>query len=96
MSMDDAFEWDGQKAAGNFAKHGVSFERATFAFYDMFAVELTDQRRDYNEERIRLIGQASGELLPVSYTERGAKLRIISVRRANSRERQYYQRQNAK
>jgi uncharacterized DUF497 family protein len=40
MGMDDAFEWDGQKAGANFAKHGGSFERATFAFYDVFVVEL--------------------------------------------------------
>jgi uncharacterized protein len=93
--MDDAFEWDEQKAVTNLLKHRVSFERATFAFYDTFAVEIADTRHEYGEERTLLIGEASGELLTVIYTERGTKVRIISARRANRHERQYYQRQNA-
>lgn len=96
MAMDNGFVWDDQKAASNLLKHGVGFERASFAFYDLFAVEIADRRRDYGEERSLLIGQAGGELLAVAYTERDAKIRIISARGANSHERQYYQRQNAK
>jgi len=95
MAMDNAFEWDGPKATSNLAKHGISFERASFAFYDAFAVEIADQRQDYGEDRILLLGQERCELLAVVYTERGDKVRIILARKANSREREYYQRQNA-
>jgi uncharacterized protein len=94
--MDDAFEWDEQKAASNLLKHGVSSERANFAFRDVFAVEIADRRREYGEERALLVGEAGGELLAVIYIERGAKVRIIPARRANGHERQYCQRQNAK
>ena len=94
--MDDAFEWDDQKAASNLLKHGISFERASFAFCDAFAVEIADRRQDYGEDSALLIAQEGGELLAVVYTERGAKMRRISARRANSHERHYYQRQNAK
>lgn len=82
--------------ACNLLKHGVSFERASFAFSDPFAIELVDHRQDYGEERILLLGEEASELLAVIYTERGAKIRIISARKATSDERRYYQRQNAK
>ena len=46
------FEWDVRKAATNWRDHGVSFEHATKAFADLFAVEVIDDRKDYGEERI--------------------------------------------
>lgn len=36
------FEWDANKAASNFLKHGVSFDEATEVFYDPSAVEAYD------------------------------------------------------
>jgi uncharacterized protein len=33
------FAWDENKAADNYAKHGVSFELATKVFNDPFAIE---------------------------------------------------------
>jgi uncharacterized DUF497 family protein len=96
MTIDEGFEWDEQKAASNLLKHRVSFVRAAFAFRDLSAVEIADTRQDYGEERVLLIGLERGELLAVLYTERGAKIRIISARRADADERRYYQRQNAK
>ena len=94
--MGDEFAWDELKAASNLLKHGVSFERAIGAFYDPFAVEILDTRADYGEERSILIGQAGLEHLTVVYTEREDKIRIISARRANRDERNYYHRANAK
>ena len=35
---DDEFEWDDDKAARNFADHGVTFAAARLAFDDPFAV----------------------------------------------------------
>ena len=89
------FEWDERKAASNLAKHGVSFEQATRAFADPNAIEYVDDRQDYGEERVILIGLA-GVVLVVVYTERGARLRIISARRATTHERQRYYHQVAR
>jgi uncharacterized protein len=35
--MDEIFEWDTQKAQANDRKHGISFEEAETAFYDLNA-----------------------------------------------------------
>ncbi len=94
--MDDgAFEWDEAKNAENYAKHGVDFERACWAFADPFAIERLDQREDYGEDRVILVGTAEGVVLVVVYTERDGRLRLISARRATKREQDDYFAQNA-
>jgi len=37
---------------------------------DTFAVEWIDDRRDYGEERLNLLGMCQGTLLYVAFTER--------------------------
>ena len=92
---DHEFEWDDDKAALNYTKHGVSFEAAREVFKDAFAVETLDDRVDYREERFSIIGMARGVLLFVAYTVRGDRLRLISARRATKHEQEDYFRQNA-
>lgn len=84
------FEWDGDKAAANARKHGVSFEQAALAFRDLFAVEWIDTRESYGEERMVLLGTSQGQILAVVYTERGERIRIISARRATKHEKETY------
>lgn len=88
--MTDAFDWDEAKAAANYAKHGVSFETATKAFKDSFAVERLDDRENYGEDRYILTGTAEGVVLIVVYTERNGQIRIISARRATKHEQDDY------
>ncbi|HMK81748.1 MAG TPA: BrnT family toxin [Xanthobacteraceae bacterium] len=90
----DAFEWDEVKAAENFAKHGVSFEQACEAFDDPSAVEFTDDREDYGEQRMILLGIVEARLLVVAYTVRGDRVRIISARGAERHERRQYHEEN--
>ena len=95
--MDLEFDWrdTADKAARNLREHGVSFELATTAFKDPFAIERVDDREDYGEERIIMTGMAEGNvLLLVVYTERQGRIRIISARRAIKREQDDYFRQN--
>jgi len=89
------FEWDAEKAAENQRRHGVSFATAARAFLDSFAVERVDERMDYGEDRINLLGMVDGVVLNITYTERGHRLRIISARRAIRNEQGDYFRQNA-
>src|SRR5665213_1542014 len=49
--------------------------------------EQVDNRQDYGETRLRAIGVAGGLILACVYTDRGPVRRIISLRRANRRER---------
>jgi uncharacterized DUF497 family protein len=94
--MRDAFfEWFDAKADQNFLDHGVTFRQAAKAFTDLFAIESIDEREDYGEERINLIGMCEGVLLHVTYTERGARIRIISARRAEKHEHDDYYRENS-
>lgn len=84
------FEWDTAKSAANFAKHGVSFQEAKAVFSDPFALELRDDRADYGEERYILIGQTPGGVLVVVHTQRDTRIRLISARNAEPRERRAY------
>jgi uncharacterized DUF497 family protein len=90
------FEWDERKAKANLQRHGVNFALATSAFQDPFAIELLDNRQDYGEPRLILIGMAEGPLLLfVAFTEREDHIRIISARRATKYEEEEYFRQNS-
>ena len=90
------FEWHDAKAEANLQTHGVSFELATTVFQDVFAIERLDDREDYGEERLVMIGMAEGSVLMfVAYTEREERIRIISARRATQDEQDDYFQQNA-
>jgi uncharacterized DUF497 family protein len=84
------FEWDPRKAAANLAKHGVSFDEASTVFGDPLAVTIPDPLHSVGEPRFVTLGQSSKALLVVVvHTDREA-VRIISARRATSRERRIY------
>lgn len=91
---DDRFEWDDAKASENLARHRVSFEAARAAFGDVFGVVREDRREAYGEARFNLLAMAGDHLLHVTYTERGERIRIISARLAEPRERRRYHDQN--
>ena len=93
--QDDLFEWDDAKAETNWRDHGVAFHDAVKAFRDHFAVEGIDDREDYGEERINLLGMCDGVLLHVTYTERANRTRLISARKAEKHEHEYYYSENA-
>ncbi|MGK7942774.1 MAG: BrnT family toxin [Crocosphaera sp.] len=86
-------EWDSNKATSNLIKHNIDFEDAKNIFLDPNRLERED-KRDYGEIRIQVIGIVNEVVLFVVYTKRGNRYRIISARRANKNERrQYYQSQ---
>lgn len=86
------FEWDAEKAALNLKKHGVSFEEAESVFMDAFGLEELDEEHSQTEVRWLLIGLSSSLRVLVNvYTERGSKIRLISSRKANAKERKAYQ-----
>jgi uncharacterized DUF497 family protein len=91
---DDEFEWDDTKAAQNLALHRIRFEVARLAFADPFGVSRQDRRENYGEERYILLGMVDNRLLHVAYTLRGQRVRIISARLAEPREKRRYHEEN--
>ena len=87
---DDEFDWHPAKARRNYNDHGVTFDKARQAFADPFMVEILDEREDYGEERVLLLGMVEGQLLSVIYTERKGRFRLISARRASKDEQDHY------
>lgn len=66
-------------------KHGIDFNDLEAIFSNPF-IEFVDNRRDYGETRIILLGQLDGVILYIVYTWRESTCRFISARRANRRE----------
>ncbi len=86
------FEWDLDKAAGNLAKHGVSFQEAASVFGDPLAITYYDPDHSEDEDRYLTFGHsAEGRLLVISHTDRGEHTRIISARPMARKERQKYE-----
>jgi uncharacterized DUF497 family protein len=85
------FEWDEAKRTANVAKHGIDFVDAQEMFQGPMLVRL-DERRNYGESRWQGLGFVQGRLVVVAYTKRSPDtIRIISLRKANSREKTLFQ-----
>lgn len=84
------YEWDDEKAAANFRKHGVDFADAALMLEDELALTMRDLFSE--EERFVALGRdPNGRLLVVVYTWRGERIRLISARETTSKERRDYE-----
>jgi uncharacterized DUF497 family protein len=89
------FEWDAAKAVANLLQHGVSFEEAATVFQDPLANIHDDPDHSATERRDIIVGHSvQGQLLLVSFTNRGSKLRLISARPVTRHERHDYEEAN--
>ena len=86
------FVWDVRKAEANFEKHGVRFSESLPVFEDDYAITITDDESDPNEQRFVSMGMGVKErVLVVVYSYRGENIRIISARLAAAHERSQYE-----
>jgi len=53
-------------------------------------VTIPDVRYDYGEDRLITLGTLAGRVVVVVHVTRGEKTRIISMRKANAREKEIY------
>ena len=83
------FEYDQKKSDSNFEKHGIDFETAQ-ALWDESTVEFKANVR--GENRFKVIGRIYGEYWAAIITKRKSRIRLISVRKATTRERSAYDR----
>ena len=77
-------EFDPTKSAANKAKHGIDFVEARGLWADPWVLEVPVKTED--EPRVMATGQTLGKHWVAIWTPRGAKVRIISVRRARKDE----------
>ena len=83
------YEFDGLKRDRTLLERGLDFAHAEQLFA---GVHLTSQdlRMDYAEDRFITVGFLQAELVVMVRTPRGELRRIISMRRANEREKAFY------
>lgn len=86
------FEWDNSKREANIQKHNVDFlVIEDFEWNRAFIFE--DVRKKYSEKREVAFAPIRGRLYCVVFTARSKTIRIISLRKANHREVQQYEKQ---
>ncbi len=97
FSVVEGFDWDAGNARKN-EKHGVSQAEAEQVFFDLGAKLLADQSHSMVEARVLAFGATEeGRCLTVAFTLRdkgkgkGKRIRVISARDMNRKERKQYE-----
>lgn len=85
------FEWDELKSNVCFQERGFDFAYAARVFFDPNRIMRLDTRQNYGEHRFQVMGEIDDRLFVVVYTPRRSAVRILSARKANRREVQYYE-----
>jgi uncharacterized DUF497 family protein len=81
--------FDPRKSERNLHLRGISFERASEFDFSSATFD-QDTRRDYGEVRTLALGYIGEILHALVFTIRVGTIRVISLRRANRRERDKY------
>ena len=84
------FEWDGAKNQTNRRKHGLDLADAHVVFTGR-TLTFEDLRQSGDEPRYLTVGTLAGRMVIIAHTLRGDATRVISMRKANARERARYQ-----
>ena len=78
--------FDPVKRAATLAERGLDFEDAAEVFLGD-TLDFADDRRDYGELRVLTVGHLRGRMVIVIWTPRGSARHVISMRKANAREK---------
>ena len=86
------FDWDAGNLTKSLTKHKVTIQEAEEIFADPGVQVLDDPAHSLQEPRWKAFGTTTAaRLLVVSFTIRGALLRVISARPMNRKERKAYE-----
>ena len=94
--MQYRFDWDPTKEKANIQKHKVSFRRAATVFRDPHQLSIYDEGHSQYEDRWITMGIDDGGVVRVvvhtfkRVDEGECEIRIISARKATSRESRQY------
>jgi len=85
------FDWDTGNQAKSLSKHGITNQEAEETFFN-FKQVLPDLRHSQAEQRFGMLGKTNIErVLFLSFTIRRQRIRIISARPADKKERTIYE-----
>ncbi len=86
-----SFQWDEGNIDKSYNKHGITPNEAEEVFLDENLQVTKDVKHSQKEQRYIALGQTFQEkILFVVFTIRGRKIRIISARPTNKKERRKY------
>lgn len=81
--------FDPPKRDATLRERSLDFTDAAEVFAGV-AIDIPDIRRDYGETRIITVGHLRGRMVIVVWTPRGDARHVISMRKANDREKARY------
>ena len=81
--------WDETKRLSNIQDHGLDFVGCE-AVFDGPIIAREDDRLDYGEQRVSLLGWLDNQVIHMTYTERGDEFHVISLRKATRYEAREY------
>lgn len=88
------FDWDEGNSDKNWIRHKVTQGECEQIFFNEPIIVISDEKHSQSENRWYLLGTTdSGRLLFAVFTKRENKIRIISARDMNKKERNYYNEQ---
>ncbi len=82
-------EFDSQKRDKTLVERGLDFAQAVQVFAGLH-LTAEDVREDYDEPRYITVGWINDRMIVMVWTPRGEVRRIISMRKANEREKERY------
>ena len=82
-------EFDQAKLKKTLQERGLDFSRAVEVF-DGLHFTGQDKRMEYEEDRFITVGWLDGSMIVMVWTPRGEVRRVISMRKANDREKTLY------
>lgn len=91
LSRFTGFEWDAGNRDKNQLKHRVSPSECEQAFFNQPMLLLDDPKHSALEARWLLLGRTDEDrLLTLVFTARGSKIRVISARDMQKKEKELY------
>lgn len=88
----EGFDWDKGNIGKNWERHRVTHIECEEVFFNIPLIAKEDEPHSRLEKRYYALGKAdNGRLLFVVFTRRGNKIRVISARDMNRKERKVYE-----
>jgi len=92
LKKEEMFDWDAANSEKSWIKHGVTNEESEEAFFDPNKRNWIDTPHSKSEKRYIILGKTKKDrLLFIVFTLRYGRIRVISARDANRREKQMYE-----
>jgi uncharacterized protein len=92
----DGFDWDAGNLTKNWDRHQVASAECEEVCLNVPLLLADDSKHSANEARHYVLGRTdAGRLLFIAFTVRGTRIRVISARPMNEKERHIYDQANS-